>query len=269
MSKRLVVNFVVSGKPIYQDTSNFRFGDAEEVLEIYINRFQDGSDQSVIRDLKRASERPEMGWLSWNGNKVSFDPVKFRELVSGFDLPDWIDRSLVVNPEIFRRERKVFERTEREAYVFIRIGLSDIMSQSDLIFLSHKSSDKPFVRSIFSALEAIHLAPWLDEIDVHVGANLDRDILAAFERSAAVVFFVTNSFADDGYIGTEIDYAVRRKRQRGSDFSIITLRIVEDGRPLPDVPALLKTYVWKDVKAEIDAFTEIAKALPHYLFNRK
>ena len=47
---------------------------------------------------------------------------------------------------------------------------------NDRIFLSHSSSDKPFVRQLAARLGLIGLAPWLDEVEIKPGASLIGEI---------------------------------------------------------------------------------------------
>ena len=129
------------------------------------------------------------------------------------------------------------------------------------IFLSHKSPDKTLVREVASALKSVGLAPWLDEDRMKAGANLERAILQGFQDSCAAVFFVTPRFIDDGYLASEIDYALAEKRTKGDRFSIITLLIPGDDGSYGEPPALLRSYVWKHVQP-IEIVRTIAEALP-------
>jgi len=129
------------------------------------------------------------------------------------------------------------------------------------IFLSHKGSDKPFVRKFKDTLSLLGFSPWLDEDAMPAGTNLERGILQGFKDSCAAVFFVTPDFHDEKYLASEVDYAVQEKRNKGDKFSIITL-VFEDGAAKGKVPDLLHTYVWKEPKSELDALQEIIRALP-------
>ena len=91
------------------------------------------------------------------------------------------------------------------------------------IFLSHKSEDKTKVNDFKRTLELLGFAPWLDEDAMPAGENLNRAILAGMKESCAAVFFIPEQFEDKGFLATEIDYAISRKRESGDDFAIITL----------------------------------------------
>ena len=140
------------------------------------------------------------------------------------------------------------------------------MEKNTEVFLSHKSTDKLLVREIARTLTAIGYSPWLDEDKMKAGANLERSILNGFENSCAAVFFITPNFEDQGYLATEIDYAIAEKRDKGDQFVIITLLIPGDKGNYGKVPKLLKSYVWKEIQP-IEVIRTIVEALPISLNN--
>jgi hypothetical protein len=126
------------------------------------------------------------------------------------------------------------------------------------IFLSHKHVDKEIVNRYHAALTTAGFAPWLDTEDMTAGSNLEREIYRGFERSCAAVFFVTKSFKDEKHLGAEVDYAVQMKRRAGDRFAIITLVYDEDAA----VPGLLQSYVWRNVRNDLEGLNEVLRALP-------
>ena len=130
------------------------------------------------------------------------------------------------------------------------------------IFLSHKGSDKEKVVDIKDTLELLGYNPWLDDDAMPAGTSVDRGILEGMKTSCAVVFFVTSSFEDEGYLRTEVDHAVREKREKGDRFAIITLVLPDSGGDRAHVPDLLKPYVWKTPRTDLEALREIIRALP-------
>lgn len=145
------------------------------------------------------------------------------------------------------------DRAEYEVYL-------EMQKPKD-VFLSHKSPDKTLVREVASTLRSVGLSPWLDEDRMKAGANLERALRQGFYDSCAAVFFVTPRFQDDGYLASEIDYAIAEKRTKGNRFSIITLQLPGDDGALGEVPDLLRTYVWKQIQP-IEIVRTIAEALP-------
>lgn len=176
----------------------------------------------------------------------------------------WVDffRTLVVRPfaeEMSHRIGKAADLATPEARTVQAVPLVRIPSPREVrIFLSHKSVDKPLVRRYYDALQALGFDPWLDEPNMPAGSNLERELLRGFEESCAAIFYVTDSFKDEKYLATEIDYAIHQKRRKEKKFAIVTLRY-ESTAP---VPGLLQPFVYKDVTNDLEGFEFIVKALP-------
>jgi hypothetical protein len=136
------------------------------------------------------------------------------------------------------------------------------MSESKKIFLSHKTIDKALVIDFKEALAAIGYDSWLDEDAMPAGTSPDRALLQGMKDSCGVVFFVTPSFKDEGFLENEINYAMQQKREKKDKFSIITLQFVDAEGNASDIPELLKQYVWKRPVTQLQALKEIVRALP-------
>lgn len=130
------------------------------------------------------------------------------------------------------------------------------------IFLSHKGADKPLVRLYKQTLELLGFEVWLDEDAMPAGTALHRGILQGFKDSCAAIFFITPNYKDEGFLETEVNYAITEKMNKGDKFSIITLVFSDDKGKIGEVPELLKTYVWKQPTNDLEALQEIIKALP-------
>jgi len=128
------------------------------------------------------------------------------------------------------------------------------------VFLSHAGADKPLVRRVHRALSVVGYEPWLDDEDMVAGTRLFGGIKAGLAASCAAVFFVTDEFEDDRYIRQEVDWALEQKISRGDEFAIITLLF--PGASTERIPEVLRTYVWKEPEFEVDALTELIRALP-------
>ena len=82
------------------------------------------------------------------------------------------------------------------------------------LFLSHKSSDKSKVREYKKTLEEMGFDVWLDEDAMPAGTQLHRGILQGFKDSCAAIFFVTPDYVDEGFLETEINYAIDEKMKK-------------------------------------------------------
>ena len=130
------------------------------------------------------------------------------------------------------------------------------------IFLSHRGFDKEIAIDYKLTLEELGYEPWLDDDAMPAGTLLERGLLHGMQESDAVVFFITPSFKDEGYLATEIEYAIEEKRRKKDKFAIITLRLTGDGNDEATIPDLLRRYVWKTPKTPLEALREILKAFP-------
>jgi hypothetical protein len=136
------------------------------------------------------------------------------------------------------------------------------ISDSKMVFLSHKGVDKKEVIDFKNSLDLLGYDPWLDEDAMPAGTPLERGMLKGMQDSCGVVFFITPSFKDEGFLETEINYAISEKRKKGDKFAIITLQFIDDDGNFGEIPELLKIYVWKKPKSPLEALREIVRALP-------
>lgn len=130
------------------------------------------------------------------------------------------------------------------------------------IFLSHKGADKPLIRQYKETLGILGFDVWLDEDEMPAGTLLHRGILQGFIDSCAAIFFITPQYKDQGFLKTEVNYAITEKMKKGDNFSIITLVFTDSDGNIGEVPELLKEYVWKQPHGDLEALQEIIKALP-------
>jgi TIR domain len=104
--------------------------------------------------------------------------------------------------------------------------------------------------------------PWLDEDALVAGEGVDRAMLRGMKESCAAVFFITPAFRDTSFLAQEIEYAIAEKREKRNRFGIITLVFANDAGEKGTVPDLLRTFVWKAPCSQLEALTEILRALP-------
>lgn len=185
-----------------------------------------------------------------------------------------------INPSNIKnvRERleKYFQATPSDALFIVKHDMSNLQTEMEnaiqkheyslgltpmKVFLSHKGIDKPKIREYKEALELLGFEPWLDEDAMSAGVELERSLIQGFKESCAAIFFVTPNYLDEQYLASEINYAIAEKRKKGNKFSLVTLVLDIDGSK-GVVPDLLQPYVWKEPRSDLEALTEIIKALP-------
>ena len=136
------------------------------------------------------------------------------------------------------------------------------INEAKRVFLSHKGVNKDLVIDFKETLKLLGYEPWLDEDAMPAGTPLERGLLQGMKDSCGVVFFVTPEFKDEGYLESEIDYAIQQKRLKGDRFAIVTLQFPGDNGKAAPIPDLLQTYIWKTPKTHLEALREMVRALP-------
>jgi TIR domain len=136
------------------------------------------------------------------------------------------------------------------------------INDSMRIFLSHKGLDKKFVTDFKETLQLLGYDPWIDEDAMPAGTPLERGLLKGMQDSCGAIFFITPLFEDKGYLATEVNYAIREKREKDDKFAIVTLQFADGDGNIGTIPELLKEFVWKTPKTDLEAFREIIRALP-------
>jgi len=181
------------------------------------------------------------------------------DLIAGLD---WAHGVAVIEPDIEVLPDEHGMGVERTCVRFSVYKEEYILERQQKIFLSHKGADKPLVRRFFVTLKAIGFDPWLDEDAMTAGTELERGILQGFKDSCAAVFFITPNYVDEGYLRTEVNYAIAEKRAKGDRFAIVTIVFAGKKGKKGVVPDLLKQYVWMQPATELEALNEILRALP-------
>lgn len=185
-------------------------------------------------------------------SSLNIDSVR-NKIRSSFHLSN-MDSVVILAVDVSNLQSELQKLLEAHEYV---MGIKKMK-----IFLSHKGADKPLVRSYKKTLEVLGFDVWLDEDSMPAGTALHRGILQGFKDSCAAIFFITPNYKDEGFLETEVNYAITEKMNKGDRFAIITLVFSDDNGKVGEVPELLKTYVWKRPSDSLEAIQEIVKALP-------
>lgn len=184
------------------------------------------------------------------------------------DLPDTSQPPVETNEDLdilyFPCCKETIKINRQQFHFCMICGMEIDMTVSDAkkVYLSHKSADKPIVVDYKDTLELLGFEPWLDEDAMPAGTTLERGLMQGMKDSCGAVFFITPSFEDEGYLKTEVDYAIQEKRRKGDKFAIITLLFECEAEGRANVPDLLRPYVWKKPKTQLEALREIVRALP-------
>jgi len=243
-----------------------QFGQHEPLgLTITFPMYRQISQLKAQRNLSEVLKQNDVSWLQpTTSGQWLFRCDGFKAAFPDYKNETWLNGDILIPMDHEVRREKRFEKEEDRTYCRFIITPETVEDQMPKkVFLSHKSgADKAMVRRYKKALHAIGVTGWLDEDAMPAGTELEWGLLAGFKESCAAVLFITPRYRDEGYLATEINYAIAEKRKKGDRFSIITLVIGDaDGRA-GEVPELLQPYVWKTPATELEGFSELMRALP-------
>lgn len=226
----------------------------DEAFTVKIAHYEDFNENRAAKELALRLEKNAIRWITFKqGNWwIDLDAMR-RWAPRATDFP-WLHGVIQFSPQFSR------DKDDRGNIFTFEITEEFMQGQTPKkIFLSHKGANKPMVRSYHRILRTLGYEPWLDEDAMAAGAKLERALLQGMSESCAAVFFITQEYSDDGYLASEVDYAVKEKRKKDGRFAIITL-VFPGGHGR--VPELLQPFVWKTPETEFEALHEIVRALP-------
>lgn len=257
----------------------FGYFDRTKTIEIRFEFEGKIPKRQVVKEIEEIIRAGQYTWLRHQGDLWEVDADILVQCVSAhLSPPVWLQGRITIqlsceSDEIFQKPLMGYDNkiippkpsSYRRFKTFAILTIDEETVSEQLpkkIFLSHKSFDKTMVRRYGNALTKIGFEVWLDEDAMPAGTPLERGLSSGFKDSCAAVFFVTPNYVDNGFLETEINYAIREKRDKGDRFSIIALvKRDEDGRQ-GEIPELLSQYVFKPVEHELDGLVEILRGLP-------
>ncbi|GEM_PF-1171531 len=159
--------------------------------------------------------------------------------------------------ELARRIARLFREDEQEM-VFIARGVSAVLSDiaqkfpdraastvagfTRDIFISHRSSDKPWVRALARRLEGIdiggrNIRVWLDEAEIRPGQSIPGEINRGLETSRFIALVLTPDYfsSESGWTDAEWQAALFQD-PAGREARVISLLV----RDCPYIPVLLR-----------------------------
>jgi hypothetical protein len=238
------------------------FNNNEEGLYIIFPMHFEYKRRIALSKLKEALIQNSVSWIF---EKNDHWTIIIDELYKNFPSLlkfEWLEGTVAPELEIVTKQIDSDHKKQETTVQFIITKREVELSMPKRIFLSHKNCDKPVVREYFDTLKQIGFDPWLDEDAMAAGLPLERALIAGMKDSCAAVFFITPSYVDESFLASEINYAMEQKREKGNRFSIITLVFSDGDARKSKVPDLLKQFVWKEPKDNLQAIKEIIRALP-------
>lgn len=130
-----------------------------------------------------------------------------------------------------------------------------------IVFISHSSKDKAFVRKLDATLTANSVSVFLDERDIVVGESIPKRIYESIGRATHVIYVISHHSLQSKWVQEEID-AAKMRQNRGEGCEVLPVKI--DDCTLPPIIGHIK-YAdfrdWEDNKSFVRSFRQILLAL--------
>ena len=112
------------------------------------------------------------------------------------------------------------------------------------VFVSYRSSDRPWALSLVARLEGAGLRVFIDQKELEPGQYLAAQLGEAMKRSRAAVVLVSRGWLDSPWCQQEANVLVQRAVEDAA-FTLVPLRLDKS-----EMPVLLKSRLWIDFSDE-------------------
>lgn len=141
--------------------------------------------------------------------KCNYLGISNKEEMASFDMED----ELIYEEELRRLNQAVNAEKLRDYLKdnIIPIVIQKIkytrFSPQFRFFLSHKSKDKPLMRTFRSGLKFLGYKTWLDETDIPIGANLQGTLKVNIDKCDCLIAWLNKEYFESDYCKAELLYA--------------------------------------------------------------
>ena len=101
------------------------------------------------------------------------------------------------------------------------------------VFISHRSDDKPWVRTLATNLQKAGLTVFLDEWELVPGDSFIAGLEQGLENSAGGVLVCTPGALESGWVRAEYDRMIARRASRGDGFRLVPIVLDPDAPKFP------------------------------------
>lgn len=99
------------------------------------------------------------------------------------------------------------------------------------VFISHSSSDKPFVRKLAASLVSDGFPVWLDSWQLELGDSLLDRVYDGIDTSSVLLLVVSEAAVASGWVNRELNAALAKEQQSNRRF-VIPIRLDLSAMPL-------------------------------------
>ena len=110
-------------------------------------------------------------------------------------------------------------------------------AQQPVVFISHSSKDKRFVRKLAADLQRRRIRPWLDEREILVGDSLHRRISDGIEKANYLILVLSEASIKSGWVEREVNAGLMRELENKN---VIVLPILKEQLDHDQIPILIR-----------------------------
>lgn len=186
-----------------------------------------------------------LGFLSLDSDKKNSFEIETHLLILQF-CSDYVVK-------VIERMKEVDNKIEDEIVI-----LAKEEQMKKQIFISHSSSDKPFVRELNKDLESNNFLTWLDEKDLNIGDVVTDRISYGIGNSDYFLIILSPNSIKSKWVKFEIDEAYNEYVQNKKKILPILIGNLNN----EEIPLILKKHLFGDFRTNYhEAFEKLLRSL--------
>lgn len=195
--------------------------------------------------------------------KCDYLEIKDKDEMDSFDMEDEMANS----SELLRLNASVGSKERLRKYIednILPLVMKKIkyrkFSPQFRFFLSHKSKDKPLMKTFRNGLKFLGYQTWLDEDDIPMGARLTAAFKAAIEKCDCFIVWLNEEYFESSFCKAELLYAKEQEK------IIIPFGVYSEIKPFlkDDFQFLVQLNIYNTSNV---SFFEVLRKIDYALFN--
>lgn len=222
--------------------------------------FDHGLEKEINVRLTNFKYKDQNAW-TLEITKCQFLSINSKEEMASFDMVDEL-----INTEELKRlqtcvgNEKLLEYIEINIVPLVTKKIKYVRFKPQFnLFLSHKTKDKPLMKSFENGLKFLGYSTWIDQANMPMGANLQAALKISIDQCDCLIAWLTEEYMGSDYCRAELLYA----KQQGK--IIISFGVMEEIRPfiIQEFEFLRHIFIYNPTSS---SFFEILRRIDDALF---
>lgn len=136
-----------------------------------------------------------------------------------------------------------------------------MVRKKQIIFISHSSKDKPFVRKLDATLSGFGIHVFLDERDIKVGDSIPAKIYDGISKATHFIYVISSNSKNSAWVQEELDVA-KMKQKENAGCVILPVLIEQTELPTAVKHVRYADFLnWQDSKSFLTGMNTILQSL--------